>query len=288
MDHEAPTTAKLSTPNTPQGSQPNQEISQNKLETTQKCSVCLDDKQDSQMEWDYERRAYLDVCWVCSKKQREEKRIQTFLNGIDDWLWPNLLRIGMSKREAKADLKLVPMPIKKALPGDVVKILLSGNPPAKGFGLGGNTDAGKTMAVAAIIKSCIVAWAKQRILTKEIPCPSGEDWPKSIIWSSWPDEVQWLRSNAISPDAPERVERLSSVQILILDDLGRERIKGSYSDDWAASQLDSVVNSRYRDEMVTIWTTNVTEEDLVSLYGAALMRRLTADNPLIWIKGDGQ
>lgn len=203
------------------------------------------------------------------------------LDDLDAWTTERLYRIGLSKREAKADLGRVPAPVRQALPKDPVKTLLEGKTPSKGFGLGGNTDGGKTMAVAAILRRHVEAWAKSTIPEK------GRVEPTGIKWVSWPDEVQWLRAHAIDDSTPDRLDALANVPLLILDDLGRERIKGSYADDWAASQLDFVVNSRYREELVTLWTTNVREVDLASLYGGALMRRLTAENPLTWIENLG-
>ena len=83
-------------------------------------------------------------------------------------------------------------------------------------------------------------------------------------------------------DTAERILALQTVPLLILDDLGRERIRGSYAEDWAASQLDGIINHRYRHEMPILWTTNVPAAHLVVLYGSALVSRLTGDNPLIW------
>lgn len=189
---------------------------------------------------------------------------------------------GMLPRELKAEARLIPDAIKRKIPGQILKSLLAGEIIESGFGLGGNTDGGKTMAIAAILKLHVKEWAMTML-----PRVGPNLDPSWFEWVSWPDEVIWLRANAINPDTPGRIEHLASVPMLILDDLGRERIKGSYVDDWAASQLDAIVNGRYRKQLVTVWTTNVTEADLVSLYGAALMRRLTADNPLIWIDGLG-
>jgi DNA replication protein DnaC len=55
-------------------------------------------------------------------------------------------------------------------------------------------------------------------------------------------------------------------------------------DDWAASQLDRIVNHRYREMKPIVWTTNLREVELVGLYGAALVSRLCEDNPLTWIE----
>jgi DNA replication protein DnaC len=203
------------------------------------------------------------------------------LGDLTNWGTEQLMRHGLSKREAKADMQRVPLAIRQAIPKDTVKILLDGEVPPSGFGLGGNTDGGKTMALAAILRRHLEAWAKNTVPLK------GKVEPYWFRWVCWPDEVQWLRSHAIADGTTDRLDALANVPLLILDDLGRERIKGSYAEDWAASQLDFVVNSRYREELVTLWTTNVREVDLAALYGGALMRRLTAENPLTWIENLG-
>ena len=141
---------------------------------------------------------------------------------------------------------------------------------------------GKTQAIAALLVNVMTQYAERVIVPSiEDELTRRESFP-SVRWSSWPDEAHWLRSHAIH-GAEERVERLASARVLILDDLGRERIKVDYSQDYGASQLDYIVNSRYRMELSTIWTTNVRERDLVGLYGAAMFRRLNEPNPLIWV-----
>jgi hypothetical protein len=226
-----------------------------------------------------------DKCDNCLELAEDQKRweegyTQKVLNRLDDYLKAVFLNNGMSPREVKATMERVPQKIKSAIPKATLEQLFSGEIPLNGFGLGGTTGGGKTMAIAAILKACGASQAKNHKVKPHHPFGGPL---RGMVWASWPDEVSWLRSNAISPDAPIRVKELAQAELLILDDLGRERIKGNYSDDWAASQLDTVINHRYRGELPTIWTTNVTEMDLVNLYGAAMLRRLTADNPLIWI-----
>ena len=219
------------------------------------------------------------TCWgMEQERQRRSHEGEIILGDLPNWVTEQVMRLGLSKREARADLQRVPQVVRKALPLDTLKTLLDGDVPSRGFGLGGNTDGGKTMALAAILRRHLEAWARKTVPTRGRVLP---DW---FTWVCWPDEVQWLRAHAIADTTTDRLDALANVPLLILDDLGRERIKGSYADDWAASQLDFVVNSRYREELVTLWTTNVREVDLVSLYGAALMRRLTAENPLTWIE----
>jgi hypothetical protein len=283
MQTDPHSTAPRLTPLTPSSFPKPPAPPQNPLATTLSCSACSKEKPSRDLVLDRLTGAPKEplICWKCWEKAQYDLRIQEeakkILDDLGPWVVRNLCRLGMSAREAKAELARVPDAIKGVLPKEATRTLARGDVPTAGFGLGGNTDGGKTMALAALIKAHVASWAR-----REIP-KQGEVQPDWLCWACWPDEVLWLRSHAIDPAAPARVDHLSTVDLLILDDLGRERIKGSYSDDWAASQLDAIVNARYREERVTIWTTNVEETDLVNLYGAALLRRLTADNPLVWI-----
>ena len=245
---------------------------------TPKCSVC---SERAPMPPHTRTEAERPICYQCWEKERAETELAaaaaSILGDLDEWAARELKRMGMSSREAKAELRRVPDRLKAVLPKAPLVELMAGNPPTAGFGLGGNTDGGKTMALAAILKHHLQTWAK-----REVPV-RGRIRPDWFRWVSWPDEVNWLRGHAID-GGPERVAELAEIRLLILDDLGRERIKGSYTDDWAASQLDTIINARFREERITLWTTNVREADLVNLYGAAMMRRLTADNPLTWVE----
>jgi hypothetical protein len=247
------------------------------------CSVCSEPRPADQFALNREQVSQPDLicsrCWYAKKEEQERSRLgHEILKELEPWMAGHLERVGLSRREIKAELARVPDVIRRSMPKEPLRELMAGNTPSRGFGLGGNTDGGKTMALAAILRAHLGAWAQC-----ELPA-RGRVMPDWFRWSSWPDEVNWLRSHAIDGNGAERIEELATVRLLFLDDLGRERIKGSYSDDWAASQLDTIVNRRYREEKVTIWTTNVKEVDLVNLYGAAMVRRLTADNPLIWME----
>jgi DNA replication protein DnaC len=184
---------------------------------------------------------------------------------------------GLKRLEANADITRIPERILHALPMGFQKGHLEG-----GFGLGGAIGIGKTQAVAAFVIALMFGCAEEKI----VPSITAEGTFRmrfpSVSWSSWPDETHWLRSHAFN-GAGERVDQLATSSLLILDDLGRERVKSPYTQDYAASQLDYIVNSRYRDELPTIWTTNLREGSLVELYGASMVRRLIEPNPLAWV-----
>lgn len=220
------------------------------------------------------------LCWRCQEKRDERSKTDKILEHIDDWTDNHMAKLGLSSREIRAELSKIPREIKRALNKETHKNFMAGGYPKKGWGIGGNTGSGKTMAMSAMFRAFFQSWAKHHAETKNLSNIRFED---SWVWSSWPDEVNWLRAHAIDPNVQDRVEILKTCDILFLDDLGRERIKGSYAEDWAASQLEGIINHRYRHELPTIWTTNLTLQQLADIYGGAMLSRLTADNPLIWV-----
>jgi len=65
------------------------------------------------------------------------------------------------------------------------------------------------------------------------------------------------------------IKELSSVDLLIIDDLGKEK-----PTDWTISILYTIINNRYEDYKPTIVTTNLTINNLEKNIGEAAMSRL--------------
>ena len=221
------------------------------------------------------------ACWMCRKESERLEAIAEFRANCEDkileLLWDE--GRGLQRREANAECGKIPALILQAIPTGFRDGSLK-----NGFGIGGGTGIGKTQAIASLLVSALIQFS-ERVIVPSIKSKWGktEQFP-SVRWSSWPDEAHWLRGHAIN-GAEDRVEWLAKAQVLILDDLGRERIKGDSSQDWGASQLDYIINTRYRAELPIIWTTNVRHADLVGIYGAAMVRRLIEPNPMTWVDG---
>ena len=219
-------------------------------------------------------------CRDCEEKERQAHQATEFLAGIGPWVDRWCLAAGMGPREITARVELIKAPIKRSLPIDIVKEMLAGHPFKSGFGIGGTgTGAGKTCALAAIFRQGAMACATE--LAAKMPTRPSPN----LVWESWPSTVAWIRMNAISDDFPARVDRMIQAPVLFLDDLGSERIKGSYVEDFAASQLDLIVDSRYRDMLPTFYTTNLDLKGLTEFYGARLVSRLCGENPLCIVEG---
>lgn len=76
------------------------------------------------------------------------------------------------------------------------------------------------------------------------------------------------------------IERMSSVRLLCIDDLGKE-----YSTKWTDSIFYDVVNKRYNDLLRTIFTTNLTPEQLRKRYDPAIVSRMFEMSVLLDFKG---
>jgi DNA replication protein DnaC len=183
-----------------------------------------------------------------------------------------LLEIGMGEGEIEATIDQIPHDIRVALPPIAIDRMAAGLLPKSGFGLGGAIGCGKTFAVAALVKASM-----QKAIDRSSTLPSRS---RNVLWACWPVDVA-IRGKL--DQSRERLEQLANVPLLILDDLGRERLKGSYGDDWSRSCLDMVVTQRGRRRLPILWTTNCTFEGLLGIYGPGVISRLSEINPLLRI-----
>jgi DNA replication protein DnaC len=78
----------------------------------------------------------------------------------------------------------------------------------------------------------------------------------------------------------EFFDRLTSVDLLHIDDLGAEK-----RSDWVIEQLYSVFNQRYEDERAIVVTTNLTQEGLEEQIGSRIVSRLSEMTELLPMYG---
>jgi hypothetical protein len=122
----------------------------------------------------------------------------------------------------------------------------------------GPTGSGKSTAVAMLFRSLLVHGVKH----------GGEAWENARL-------MAWYRADDLAEDrkehpygkgeAPE-VSRASRARLLILDDAGWDRDPAACS---------TVLAARYEAGLPTIVTSGKTESELVTHYGAAVVRRMT-------------
>lgn len=200
-----------------------------------------------------------------------------------------LSALGLSTAERAADPARIPPAIADTIPEEVVGDLVSGRAPRRGFGLSGSMGAGKTMALAAILK---VSVRKRMEVTMEA-MTDAPDWAAeerwqaagAFRWVSWPQTAAAMKGafkgRHGNAEVEDLVERLCGTQLLILDDLGRERMRGAYTEDFAIGQLDRIIDARSRESRPILWTTNQDRTELEDLYGAAMVDRLLGLAPLL-------
>lgn len=213
------------------------------------------------------------------------RQIEDFRKIAPDYIQRCCLVAGMGPREVRSTLDKIPIEIREMVPAETVNPILAGQDPPHGFGLGGEgTGGGKTSALAAILKQNLLTSETRRVEAGGQPAFNAST--LGLWWVSWPAQVTLLRTRAIQEGYVERViEEMTETRILFLDDLGSERIKGSYVEDFAASQLDVIIDARYREEKPTFYTTNLNLAGLIEFYGARMVSRLCGDNPLYVVEG---
>ena len=186
---------------------------------------------------------------------------------------------GLGQHEINADLARVPVPVLAAFPPLTLKGLLSGHfSRVPGVGLLGRAERGKTMGLAALLKTCLKANAQN--LAPFVPL-RGEY--RKIAWMNMKETFTFWRLKGLDPQVAVDVRHASTVRLLFLDDVGRERT--NIEDSAALENFDAIITARDRAGLPTLWTSNVEPEVLEQRYKAPLYRRLTSLNSPVWIEG---
>lgn len=190
-----------------------------------------------------------------------------------------LFDAGMAELELTATIEGVPPQLLPMLDDDGVKAMRAGQVPSSGFGLSGPAGHGKTFLLAAVLRQMVAARFRA-----ELPSAGSRALRKWLAWHSWPSTVNEIRVISTRDSGLSQVEKIiehaCSVEVLVLDDVGAERIRGEYSQDWAASQLDLIVDTRHRTMRPTWYTTSRNRDALVQIYGQRIFSRLTGGNPV--------
>lgn len=200
-----------------------------------------------------------------------------------------LSRAGVSARDLQCSAEAATPQIIEALSAGVLEQASL----ASGFGLSGQAGIGKTGAMVALARA--IAHRAEAPAAKPPPASVQEmeeqqrdrerPAPPWMLWLSWPDTVNRMRVLSMQDggiaEVGRLVDRATRCAVLFLDDVGAERIKGTYIDDWAASQLDLIVDGRYHAMLPTWYTTGLDAKAIVDKYGRRLFSRLCSENRLI-------
>lgn len=85
---------------------------------------------------------------------------------------------------------------------------------------------------------------------------------RPVLFSSVPDLIADIRASFGSENTAEIVEQVKDAPLLILDDLGAERVT-----EWVAEQLFAIVNARYAGRRQTVITSNYAPDELAAHIG---------------------
>lgn len=133
--------------------------------------------------------------------------------------------------------------------------ILAGDSYSKGLALTGTVGVGKTMLAMVVANE---------LLARQIP----------VIFISTPDLMAELLAAQFSDDKTEleqKIRRLSEVQVVIWDDLAKEK-----ATDWVRTQYYRIVDARYRNKLPTLYTSNLTQDQIADRLGEAVASRLYA------------
>jgi len=82
--------------------------------------------------------------------------------------------------------------------------------------------------------------------------------------------------SSMRPDGGLSPVELSSIDLLVLDDVGTERVT-----EWAAEQMYAVLNRRWLSELPTVITSNLPLDELATHLGPRAWSRLTGDDSVV-------
>ncbi len=221
------------------------------------------------------------ICATCFRDSAEEEG--RFLHepepNVAAWANEQLKAIGLGEEERRADIEGISPLLANAIPDEVLQPMLAGFYPKVGLGLAGMARIGKSSAMAALTHALVLQNATNR--APFVPLTPV----KKIFWMNWPLTCHQWRLDGVHWSIERTIAKASKVRLLILDDLARETERRQASEDVAIGHLDAIITARDRDNLVTLWTTNKSEDELVDRYGMGMVGRLLRRSPMKWIDG---
>jgi len=155
-----------------------------------------------------------------------------------------------------------------------------------GLVLCGNPGTGKTHLAVAMVAELVARWLAA--------------WPAAMVEQEGPDGIYVMRRPALDvrlvsvpafldtlrgrirfADVPDPLPDLIAADLLVLDDLGREKVT-----DWASERLYVLVNERYNAMRQTVVTSNYGPRILAERGYDAVVSRLVEGAPAVEIAAD--
>ena len=207
------------------------------LEPTPQCAVCGDTGLVAAHRDDWAVPEYLD-CGSCGSQRVLRAR-------------RHRLQADVPARFRKAMLAVLPGSEMAVHVWEKVAALTSGS-----LWIGGPIGSGKTYLATAYY------WRR---------CDSGE--VKSARWWSVPELLDAIRDSYRHPDQPNPVVWAKTCDLLLLDDLGAERLTAG-TQEFVQEALYGLVSARHDNMRDTIVTTNYTQDLLAERLGDRIVSRL--------------
>lgn len=217
------------------------------------------------------------LCFACEEIAEQAGQV---LGRASEHVAAELEAAGLSRREREATVDGIPADVRRKLPPDVSRGLVAGVLPERGFGLSGTPGRGKTSVLSALVKEYGRARLERVALDGDFKRVRG--W---LGWVPWKATTERIRALSLEDGGHAEVnrmmERFERAEVLVLDDLGAERMAKGYADDWATSQLDRIIDLRDREVRPLWYTTNIDAAALQKLYGSRMWSRLCGIAPLV-------
>lgn len=135
---------------------------------------------------------------------------------------------------------------------------------------GGSTGTGKTSWVCKIMSHYF----------RKITFSTGlENEGLFIFLPSFLEDLRNSYSDK-DPDFEQMLEMVNSCKLLIIDDIGAERVT-----EWVAERMVSIINRRSSNGLCTIYTSNLSPEQLKEKLGDRIASRVLGGSQIIEIKG---
>ena len=128
--------------------------------------------------------------------------------------------------------------------------------------IGANVDAGRSLWLTGGVGTGKTALAM--IVSK-----AAIDAGRSVAVYSCPRLLSVIRESIDSGGVLAFLDRIASVDLLHIDDLGAE-----HRTEWVLEQLYTIINTRYEDERSTVITSNLEPEELSEQLGERIVSRL--------------
>lgn len=135
----------------------------------------------------------------------------------------------------------------------------------RGLYLAGDVGTGKTMLAVGIMMELM---HKHKVPT---------------LFTTVPDLLDNMRKDIASDEDEEYIGRVKRAEVLIMDDLGAERLT-----EWSEERLFVIINHRYRASLPTIYTTNVGPDETANRLGTRCASRINASTDGIAFFGEDQ